>query len=184
MCYWGFVSEPLPWKPNCTFVLHDVVNRSVTDGGVARLDVQKWFVSHAHRHHLLQSHLCSRANTQTNTNTTGSVGDPYQLSSTFAVPLSPPLFRVAWVHRIRAMSVVHVCLTSAVAAWSMKVWFLVVLLLNQISNLSPLFPADSVRPTSAVWKMTGCCQNVSSWWVGPHQSCSAHLEGVFVDENV
>lgn len=48
------------------------------------------------------------------------------------------------------MLAVQACLTSSVAACRMKVRFLDVLLLNQISKRSPLSPVDSVRPTSAV----------------------------------
>lgn len=40
-----------------TSALHDAVNSSVTDGCIARLNVQKRFVPHSHRHHLLQTHL-------------------------------------------------------------------------------------------------------------------------------
>lgn len=61
-----------------------------------------------------------------------------------------PLFLVACVHRILAMSEVQACLICSVAACRTKVCFLDVLLLNQISKHSPLSPLDSVRPTSAV----------------------------------
>lgn len=61
-----------------------------------------------------------------------------------------PLFLVAWVHRILAMSVVQAFLACSVAACRTKVCFLDVLLLNQISKHRPLSPLDSVRPTSAV----------------------------------
>ena len=78
--------------------------------------------------------------------------------STMNAPPSVPLFLLACVHRIRAMAPVQACLTSGVAAWRMNFWFLDVLLLNQISNRSPLSPVDSVRPTSAVWRTNRCFQ--------------------------
>lgn len=65
-----------------------------------------------------------------------------------------PLFRVACCHSMRAMSEVHACLMSAVAAWRMYVWFFEVLLRNQISKRSPFSPVVSVIPTSAVYKIT------------------------------
>lgn len=65
--------------------------------------------------------------------------------------LCSPLLLLACLHRMRAMSLVHCCLERAVAACRTRVWFFaLVLLLNQISNLRPLSPLDSVRPMSAV----------------------------------
>lgn len=81
------------------------------------------------------------------------------------------------------MSAVQACLMSCVAACRMKVWFLDVLLLNQISKRSPLSPVDSVRPTSAVCetKRGSVCPTGLQW-----KPCGGHsyLEGVFVDEDV
>lgn len=50
----------LPWKPERTSGLHDVVNGAVADGGVAGLDVHEGFAADAHRQQLLQTHLCTQ----------------------------------------------------------------------------------------------------------------------------
>lgn len=65
-------------------------------------------------------------------------------------PSPLPLFLVAWAQRILVMSAVQAFFTSSVGACRMTVLLLDLRLLNQISNCSPLFPAVSVRPTSAV----------------------------------
>lgn len=84
------------------------------------------------------------------------------------------------------MSAVQVFFTSSVRACRTTALLLDLLLLNQISNCSPLLPVDSVRPTSAV------CRGVRSpvRAAGPRRRpppprwAGTHLEGLFVDEDV
>lgn len=81
------------------------------------------------------------------------------------------------------MSAVQVFLTSSVRACRMTALLLDLLLLNQISNCSPLLPVDSVRPTSAV-----CGSGRSPVRAAGPRRCprwvGTHLEGLFVDEDV
>lgn len=83
------------------------------------------------------------------------------------------------------ISEVQVFLTSSVGACRMKVLLLDLLLLNQISNCSPLFPVDSVRPTSAVCRMSKeLSESCRSKSVLQRVSTRSHLKGLFVDEDV
>lgn len=187
--HWVFTAQPLIgcWASAVTSALHDVMYGSVTDGCITWLDVQKWFVSYPHRHHLLQTQLwqTGETNSQSDREVEQSVSQRHrQLDKDRLVSL--PLFLVAWAHRILAMSAVHVLLTPSVAACKMNVWLLDLLLLNQISKHSPLSPVDSVRPTSAVCgkirELSESCRSPT-----PHPEwvkTQFYLEWLFVDEDI
>ena len=52
----GFVLEQ---SGQLTRPLHDVINGSVINGGIAGLDIHKRLASYPHRHHFLHAQLCS-----------------------------------------------------------------------------------------------------------------------------